>query len=378
MDGITTRALKALVYLTWASPRFNTGNVIARWDSAAANAKKVIDFKLSVDGAVSNGFNPVTQVNWFNPNFPGIVFGSRWVTSNSDMEAMERMFYPGGFQGNGEIGATQELINAFPDKDGYPISDPRSSYNPANPYLNRDPRFYSTIFYNTAQAKKNNTGALMYTFENWGSGPGGPGDDAAGTKSSNSLTNYHIKKFVHMGLNWSDATINRQPHSKFFIRWAHMCLIFAEAANQVVGPVDEAKYGISARTAIQYLRARKTPDGATGLSPAVGNAPDAYLAEVAAAGVTAFDALVRNERRIETCFEGLRFFDLRRWTKDLTELNKAVHGAGIIQNEDLSFTYNLNYEVEGRSYSSAFLPIPYSEILRMSKLDQNEGWEGWN
>jgi hypothetical protein len=294
------------------------------------------------------------------------------------MEAMERMFYPGGFQGNGEIGATQELINAFPDKDGYPISDPRSSYNPANPYLNRDPRFYSTIFYNTAQAKKNNTGALMYTFENWGSGPGGPGDDAAGTKSSNSLTNYHIKKFVHMGLNWSDATINRQPHSKFFIRWAHMCLIFAEAANQVVGPVDEAKYGISARTAIQYLRARKTPDGATGLSPAVGNAPDAYLAEVAAAGVTAFDALVRNERRIETCFEGLRFFDLRRWTKDLTELNKAVHGAGIIQNEDLSFTYNLNYEVEGRSYSSAFLPIPYSEILRMSKLDQNEGWEGWN
>ena len=63
---------------------------------------------------------------------------------------------------------------------------------------------------------------------------------------------------------------------------------------------------------------------------------------------------------------------------DHTELNKAVHGAGIIQNEDMSFTYNLNYEVEGRTYTSAYLPIPYSEILRMSKMVQNEGWDGWN
>jgi len=31
MDGITTRAIKALVYLTWASPRFNPGNDISRW-----------------------------------------------------------------------------------------------------------------------------------------------------------------------------------------------------------------------------------------------------------------------------------------------------------------------------------------------------------
>ncbi len=37
-DGITTRALKALVYQTWASPRFNPDNQVARWDSAAKNA----------------------------------------------------------------------------------------------------------------------------------------------------------------------------------------------------------------------------------------------------------------------------------------------------------------------------------------------------
>ena len=46
-DGITTRAIKAMVYLTWASPRFNPGNDISRWDSAASNAKKVMDFKMT-------------------------------------------------------------------------------------------------------------------------------------------------------------------------------------------------------------------------------------------------------------------------------------------------------------------------------------------
>ncbi len=99
------------------------------------------------------------------------------------MEAMERMFYPGGFQGNGVIGATQELVDAFPMANGYPINDPtnRGGYDPANPYAGRDPRFYSTIFYNTAQAKKNNTGVLMYTFENWNRDLEA-GKDAAGDK----------------------------------------------------------------------------------------------------------------------------------------------------------------------------------------------------
>ncbi|MGQ9620006.1 MAG: RagB/SusD family nutrient uptake outer membrane protein [Bacteroidales bacterium] len=373
-DGITTRALKAMVYLTWASPRFNPENDISRWDSAAVNAKKVIDFKLTVDQtSSSNSFRPYNPVNWFNNNFGGIVISSR---SQSNNDAMERMFYPGGFQGNGVIGASQELVNSFPMANGYPIDDPsnRGGYDPTNPYANRDPRFYSVIFYNGAQAKRNNTGPVMYTFENWSNG----GKDAAGLKPTNSLTNYHIKKFVFMGLNWSDASISRQPHSKFYIRWAHMLLVFAEAANKVVGPTNDTRYGMSAQTAIQYLRARKTYDNANGILPPNPMAPDPYLAEVAAAGADAFDALVRNERRIETCFEGMRFFDLRRWTTDLTDLNKTVHGVSITQNPDLSFTYEMNKEVEKRSFSSAYLPIPYSEMLKMSKLVQNEGWDGWN
>lgn len=362
MDGITTRAIKSLVYLTWASPRFNPSNDIARWDSAAVNAKKVIDFKLTVDN-VTSGFNPTTGVNWFNPNFPGIVFASRF---NDKSEAMERMLYPGGFQGNGQLGATQDLVDAFPMKNGYPITHPLSGYDPANPYLNRDPRFYSAIFYNTAKANRAGTSTAMYTFENHEGGK-----DAALASSNNSRTNYHIKKFVFMGLNWSDASINRQPHSKFFIRWAHMCLAFAEAANQVIGPTDVSKYGISAKDAIKYLRARRTYDNVLGLTV------DPYLDEVANGGKETFSNFVKNERRIETCFEGMRFYDLRRWTTDLTELNKAARGVKITKNTDGTFSYQY-IEVEPRTYKSAYLPIPYDEILKMKSLVQNEGWDGWN
>ena len=244
--------------------------------------------------------------------------------------------------------------------------------------------FIPSIFYNSEPVYKKNKASegLMYTFENWDDGPNGPGKDAAGTKSSNSRTNYHIKKFIYAGLNWADGTkADKEPHSKFLIRWAHMLLTFAEAANNAHGPLD-ATYGMSARTAIQYLRARKTYDDANGLSPAVPGAPDAYLASVATQGQAAFNELVMNERRIETCFEGMRFYDLRRWTTDANwqnVINAPVHGVGIIQNSDLSFAYDLeNRIVATRSFPSPYNPIPYSEMLRMSNLIQNEGWDLWN
>ena len=154
-----------------------------------------------------------------------------------------------------------------------------------------------------------------------------------------------------------------------------MALAFAEAANHVVGPNDQATYGMSPKQAIQYLRSMTTAEGAIGISPAPPDAPDAYLASVSTEAE--FDALVKTERRIETCFEGMRFFDLSRWSTDLTALNQPVMGAQITKNPDGTFTYDLDYVIEDRRYFSAYLPIPYSEILKMDNLVQNEGWDGW-
>ena len=269
-------------------------------------------------------------------------------------------------QGNGNMGATQELVDAFGMADGYPLGDPRSQYeyDPENPYENRDPRFYSVIFYNGRTISTGAAGDKLYTFENYVGGK-----DEAERSSRNSLTNYHIKKFVYSGLNWSESSVAKMPHCKFFIRWDHMVLAFAEAANQIGGPNHQID-GLTPKQAISWLRSRPTYDGDPGL------VSDPYLDEISLAGKDAFNEFLKNERRIETCFEGTWFFDIRRWSTTLGDLNKPVHRPVITREADGSYTYD--YEViEERTFRSAYLPIPYKEMLNINGLVQNEGWESW-
>jgi hypothetical protein len=77
--------------------------------------------------------------------------------------------------------------------------------------------------------------------------------------------------------------------------------------------------------------------------------------------------LIRNERRLELCFEGFRFWDLRRWKLDI---NVAAKGVSISNN---SYT---EIPVENRLYENFMYygPIPYSEVLKYSNLVQNTGW----
>jgi starch-binding outer membrane protein, SusD/RagB family len=378
-DDTGVWAIKASVYLTWASPRFNPGNITARWDSAAKISKQIIDFKLNVDQIASeNSFRPANAVVWTNPNSPEIVFSTRYNTGNT---SMERLFYPSGFQGDGAVGPTQELVDAFGDENGYPINHDSTVYDPAKPYAKRDPRFYSVIWYNTAQARRLSNNNVMYTFENANEGTAA-GKDAAGANAENSRTNYHIKKYVYMAVNFSDNPIVSAPHSKFIHRWSHFVLAFAEAANHVTHDPNVALYGLTPKDAIKFMRARKTYDGTT---PKF-DVTDPYLNEITAAGEDAFDAFVKNERRIETCFEGMRFYDLRRWTTGDNRgegnwesvINKPVHGAYITRTGASSYEYDFDWEVEVRALPSPYNPIPYSEMLRMDALVQNEGWPSWN
>lgn len=372
MDGITTKAIRAQMYLTYASRLFNPGNDLSRWEKAAKYAKEIIDFKLEVDN-VKNGFNPNNKVDWTDPNFSGIIFSSRY---DNNSEVMERALYPGGFQGNGVLGATQDLVDAFPMKNGYPKEHPEGAklYNPNEPYANRDLRFYSIIFYNNSKADRNNNASTpMYTFENW-ENKDDFGKDAAGNKAT-SRTNYHIKKYIYMGLNWGDtpsSSIKKMPHSRFYIRWAHMVLTFAEAANETGGPNHKID-GLSAKEAMKYLRTRKTYDNKDLYST-----KDPYLDEVATLGKDEFRKFIQNERRIETCFEGMRFFDIRRWTTDgqIQNLNTPVYKATVQKQPDGTFLYDKEI-VENRIYASPFLPLPYDDILRMDKLEQNKGWDNW-
>lgn len=360
IDGITTVAIKALTFLVWASPRFNPDGDLGRWRKAAQYAKEVIDFKLNVDGAVSGGFDRSKSINWLDPNNPEIV----WAYSSETTSDLERAAFPRGLQGNGALGVSQNLVDCFGMADGYPLGQsPTYAYDAENdPYSNRDPRLYSTVFYN-GRTVTTGTYSSTYTFECYTGGK-----DAPGAYSANARTSYYLKKFVNMSINFSDRTVQTRPHFYAMVRWTDMVLAFAEAANRFAGPETEV-YGLTAKEAISWLRSRATTDGDAGIKT------DPYLDEVAAQGREAFDLFLRNERRIETCFEGKWLFDLRRWSTGLEPFNGDVYSPVITANDDGTYTYDYDNVVETRVFSSAYLPIPYSEMLNADGMVQNEGWE---
>lgn len=367
VDGLTINALLADLYLTYASPLFNPNNDMERWKKAAEYSKKVIDFKLNVDGNVKGGFNPTDRLNWFDACITSGIFISRRAGNSDANDSHERDFYPTGFRGNGILGATQDLVDAFPMSNGYPINHPinHGVYNPNEPYKNRDPRLYANIFYPGSKNKHD------YTFETWyDEAQDIWGKDAPGlTKVSR--TGYHIRKMVFPDLDWSASNIYKGAHVKHYYRWEHMILAFAEAANEYEGPIG-SNFGMSAKEALKYLRSRKTFDNVT--LPFASSDP--YLDEVST-DKNKFRELVHNERRIELCFEGQRFFDLRRWNTDVKNINNPVHKINVIKKTDGTFRYEIE-EIENRNFPSLFIPIPYGEILKDDKMEQNIGWETWS
>ena len=79
---------------------------------------------------------------------------------------------------------------------------------------------------------------------------------------------------------------------------------------------------------------------------------------------------LRNERRIELCFEGFRFWDLRRWKADLTETAKGIN----INKSKTNYTV---VNVERSAYSNDYMhygPLPEKEVIKYDARVQNKGW----
>lgn len=358
-DQMSVTALKALTYLLWASDAFNPAGDIDRWQLAAEWAGKAMRMKLDQDG--KHGFMPKASFSWTDPNTPEAYWISR---PSAKTNAMEKGQYPTGFSGSCLYAPSQELVDAFPAANGYPISDSRSGYDIKNPYMNRDPRFYATIYYNGASVIRAGSSEVMYTFDMTGGGK-----DASGGVG-NSLTNYYLKKFTYSGWNAADQPAQTMPRSIIYISWREMCLAYAEASNRAVGPLDKT-YGFAAKDALGYIRARKTADGVEG----IGYNGDPYLDECSL-DQAKFEDLVRNERRIELCFEGKRFYDLVRWDIPLEKRNKNVHRVKITANGS-DYIYS-SVTVDERKLGSKYLPIPYNEMVNSPSLVQNEGWSNWS
>ena len=170
-------------------------------------------------------------------------------------------------------------------------------------------------------------------------------------------TGYYLRKHLREDVYLSSTTTTGQPHYSPRIRYTEIFLNYAEAANEAWGPTGMGTHGYSAYDVIKAIRKRANVGTDNG---------DAYLESVKD-NQAKMRELIRNERRLELCFEGFRFWDLRRWNMDLTEPAKGIR----INGE----TYQV-FNVENRTYSDfmRFGPIPYSEVVKFDALEQNQGW----
>lgn len=364
-DQVSVWGLKAMTYLLWASPLYCQDKSLAqeRYALAAQYASKVLRHKLEVEGTL--GFDPYASILWGNGNNYDIILPSAAATSEIDSN-----LYPAGFKGSALIVPSQNLIDAFPMANGYPISDHRSGYDPSKPYEGRDPRFYATVFHDGSSSRRDNVGDVMYTFNCvYPSGADAPG------VGETSPTSYYQRKFIAPGYNPFDANPVKGYGFVAIERWEQMCLLFAEAAAQSYGPNTPVN-GITAKQAVAYVRSRSTIDDIKGIGAENG---DPYLEECAA-NTYAFVNLVKNEWRICTCFEGARYYHLRRWAsdfEDVSTVNVEVYGAIITSDEAGNKSYCMTNPIETRKYPSLCNPLPYLEVRRCPNLVQNVGWESW-
>ena len=326
-------ALKSRLLLYAASPEFNTSNDMTLWQNAADAALAVINLNQYSLYGTSTTYGTIFT-DFFNPEVIfarvyGDVYDDRYNTVYRDLS-------PNGYNGYSAYNVLEQMVEAFQMNDGsaFSWSNPTEA---ANPYQNRDPRFYADILFNGASFQ------------------GRPAQFWLGGLDSklSSLSPWNASKTGYTILKMVDSTynFNIQPYSPaqwIVFRLGEIYLNYAEA---------EAELGQTA-TALTYLNLIRARAG---------------MPNVTSGGGADLIAKIQQERRIELCFEGHRFFDLRRWGLAETGNGDAL---GIIitptNAANTTFSYQVD-TVQTRVWMPSFYyyPIPRSEIEADPSLTQN-------
>ncbi len=237
---------------------------------------------------------------------------------------------------------TKKLADAYYMTNGKDITDPASGYNPQNPYANRDPRLRYTVFL---------IGDPLPDGKIYNSRPGSGMADAVDFSVFSTSTGFTLKKYI----NKEDLA---QPVNGginlILIRYAEVLLTYAEAkteANQIDQSVVDA---------INRIRQR----------------PDVNMPVIATIPSQAeLRAIVRHERLVELAFEGLRYFDIRRWRTAETVVPGTVSGITYSDNNSVVKTIELQSFQKVFNKNRDYLwPVPQREIELNPNLGQNPNW----
>lgn len=400
-------AVRAKLWLYAASPLLNGGYREAlsvtnpdgtrlfpdydagKWEKALAACKDFIDYaeagryELYKEYKDDNGavIDPDKSVyNLFQKYTHEII----WATANNDWggmngDAFDRRIAPRCEKnGLGSTGVTQELVDAFYMKDGFPVSataylpqstlyqeegygtykDQNDNFSKkytnvtvSNRYLNREPRFYNTVFFNGRQWPVSCNQVLFYN-----------GGNSGVQEGQATLTGYMLFKRFNRSVSLTNPGVASQFRPSIIFRLADFYLMYAEAANEV-NPNDARvlKY-------LNLVRERAgLPDIET-LNPAIRGNQELQR------------AAIQRERQIELATEGQRYFDVRRWMiadkNGEGRQNGYVHGMNVRGESNDKEDFNCIVEASQIVFNRKMYlyPMPDFEMRKTKNLVQNPGW----
>jgi hypothetical protein len=351
INGKIAMAIKSELLLLVTSPAFEGSTTYTTADAAKA-AAEVLNTVGGVAGMDPEGYSWYLRADDVeNGLCPPEVL---WRSNKSNTHNWEENNRPPSLNGKGFVNPSQNLVEAFGMANGYPITETASGYDPTNPYAGRDPRLDVYIVHDGSIIGDGEAAKEIKI--------GDPNsDDALNKVAESTKTGYYLNKFLRADvISGSDRKWNSHYHYNAWIRFTEIFLNYAEAANEAWGPKGDGGNGYSAYSVIKALRER------AGICK---GETDPYL-DQCAASTEQMRKLIRNERRIELCFENHRFYDLRRWN-DVQGLNEKLAGVQISNG-----TYTVLPNINSFSYKDYMIysPIPNDEVQKWSNLAQNQGW----
>ena len=342
-------ALKSKALLYAASELHNPSMDAEKWKRSASAALDLIESELY-------SLDPADKCN--NPLSSEVVLARQ----NGESTTFELYNFPIRFTEGQKSGSqttmgtfpTQNLVDAFQTRNGYSVTlepsgwvsdDPE--FNPARPYLNRDPRFARTVLCNGDSFK----GSVIALYAG--------GRDDAVVADGGSPTGYFLRKYIQETTDFDpDSPVNNRHHWIVY-RYAETLLTYAESMVEAFGNPDytDGEYPYSARWALNQVRA------------------NAGMPDVTVSGKDEFIEALRNEWRVEFAFEDHRFWDVRRW-KIGADTQTEIYGVKITQVSGSTYSYErFVYETRKWNDRMNLYPIPQTELYKNANLaPQNSGW----
>lgn len=254
--------------------------------------------------------------------------------------------------------------------------DPVSGWDPQKPYVNRDPRFYQSIFYN--QSPWPARAGTVYQI--WQKDPSSTlTADGAQYLTGWYNTGFFNRKFLDAYANlkaW--GTVLNVNHNYPIIRYAEILLNYAEAVNEAFGSPDviPAGYPMSARDAVNLIRARAVfPNYTTSVPPGLPVKAKGKSMPPIQAGLTKDQMRnkIRHERRIEFAYEEQRYWDVRRWK--IGKQTEKIYSQKIYKKDNGTFVYGAELlEIRLWDDKYSLFPMWETELLKNKNLVQNPGW----